>query len=88
VSTPVDPSSSLSNKGSFGPNAWLVDDMYDRFLADPNDVSQSWREFFADYQRSTVPTVASAPVVSPASSEQLVEVFDDEATQRRELSPT
>jgi 2-oxoglutarate decarboxylase len=83
VSTPVDPSSSLSNKGSFGPNAWLVDDMYDRFLADPNDVSQSWREFFADYQRSTVPTVASAPVVSPASSEQLVEVFDDEATPLR-----
>jgi 2-oxoglutarate decarboxylase len=57
--------------------------MYDRFLADPNDVSQSWREFFADYQRSTVPTVASAPVVSPASSEQLVEVFDDEATPLR-----
>ena len=34
--------------------------MYDRFLADPNDVSDSWREFFADYQRSTVPSVATA----------------------------
>ena len=54
-------------KGSFGPNAWLVDDMYDRFLADPNAVSASWREFFVDYQRSTVPTVATpAPVAASA----------------------
>jgi 2-oxoglutarate dehydrogenase E1 component len=44
--------------------------MYDRFLADPDSVSASWREFFADYQRSTVPTVATstpAPVKAPAS---------------------
>ncbi len=47
-------------KGSFGPNAWLVDDMFDRFLADPESVSASWRQFFAHYQRSTVPTVATA----------------------------
>ena len=36
--------------GAFGPNAWLVEDMYDRFLADPMAVSDSWREFFADYR--------------------------------------
>jgi 2-oxoglutarate dehydrogenase E1 component len=41
--------------GSFGPNAWLVDDMYDRFLADPESVSESWREFFADYRPAAVP---------------------------------
>src|ERR1700728_5140734 len=41
--------------GSFGPNAWLVDDMYARFLADPDSVSQSWREFFADYRPAPVP---------------------------------
>ena len=41
--------------GSFGPNAWLVDDMYDRFLADPSSVSDSWREFFADYRPAPVP---------------------------------
>jgi 2-oxoglutarate decarboxylase len=79
----VDPSSSLSNKGSFGPNAWLVDDMYDRFLADPNDVSQSWREFFADYQRSTVPTVALTPTPAPAALPVPDQVFDDEATPLR-----
>jgi 2-oxoglutarate dehydrogenase E1 component len=42
--------------GSFGPNAWLVDDMYDRFLADPDSVSESWREFFADYRPAPVPS--------------------------------
>ncbi|NNN08306.1 MAG: hypothetical protein HKL85_03830, partial [Acidimicrobiaceae bacterium] len=43
--TPESPSS-RSAKGSFGPNAWLVDDMYDRFLQDPTSVAASWREFF------------------------------------------
>ena len=67
MSTPPESSTSRVSKGSFGPNAWLVDDMYDRFLADPNSVAESWREFFADYQRSTVPSVATsvaAPVVA------------------------
>src|SRR5580698_8985008 len=45
--------------GSFGPNAWLVDDMYDRFLADPDSVSDSWREFFADYRPAPVPVPQS-----------------------------
>ena len=52
--------------GSFGPNAWLVDDMYDRFLADPNSVSESWREFFADYRPAPVP--APQPQSLPADS--------------------
>src|ERR1700689_2035049 len=50
--------------GSFGPNAWLVDDMYDRFLADPDSVSESWREFFADYRPAPVP----APQAPPAGA--------------------
>jgi 2-oxoglutarate decarboxylase len=36
--------------GAFGPNAWLVDDMYERYRRDPTSVSESWREFFADYR--------------------------------------
>jgi 2-oxoglutarate decarboxylase len=36
---------------SFGPNAWLVDEMHERYLSDPEAVSPSWQEFFADYQR-------------------------------------
>src|SRR4051812_39088058 len=36
---------------SFGPNAWLVDEMYDQYVQDPNSVSESWREFFEDYRK-------------------------------------
>src|SRR6516225_225239 len=48
--------------GSFGPNAWLVDDMYERFLADPESVGDSWREFFADYRPAPVPPPQSQSV--------------------------
>ena len=55
--------------------------MYDRFLADPNDVSDSWREFFADYQRSTVPSVATATSTPPPSPSSVT--IDSEATALR-----
>jgi 2-oxoglutarate dehydrogenase E1 component len=41
--------------------------MYDRFLADPSSVAESWREFFADYQRSTVPSIATPAVAATAA---------------------
>ena len=34
----------------FGPNAWLVEEMYERFRSDPSSVSENWQEFFADYR--------------------------------------
>ena len=34
----------------FGPNVWLVDQMYLKYLEAPDSVSESWREFFEDYQ--------------------------------------
>ncbi|QSB15707.1 multifunctional oxoglutarate decarboxylase/oxoglutarate dehydrogenase thiamine pyrophosphate-binding subunit/dihydrolipoyllysine-residue succinyltransferase subunit [Natronosporangium hydrolyticum] len=34
----------------FGPNEWIVEDMYQRYLADPASVDSAWHEFFADYQ--------------------------------------
>ena len=53
---------SEASAGSFGPNAWLVDDMYDRFLVDPTSVSDSWREFFADYRATPLPAPQVVPV--------------------------
>lgn len=57
--------------------------MYDRFLADPDAVSASWREFFADYQRSTVPTVATATATAVAAPAKPVAHIDEEATPLR-----
>ena len=36
--------------GDFGANDWLVEDMYERYLADPNSVDAAWHDFFADYR--------------------------------------
>jgi len=63
-----------------GPNAWLVDEMFEQYLADPESVSESWRDFFHDYRPSGVkastgssmpapmPTVAAtAPTSAPSA---------------------
>jgi multifunctional 2-oxoglutarate metabolism enzyme len=34
----------------FGPNEWIVEDMYQRYLADPASVDPAWHDFFADYR--------------------------------------
>jgi len=82
--TPEAPSA--ATKGSFGPNAWLVDDMYERYLADPESVAASWREFFVDYQRSTVPAVAAPYAAAPAPAPVAASPTDAEATPLRGAS--
>ena len=84
MTTPPETPASRTHKGSFGPNAWLVDDMYDRFLKDPDSVAASWREFFVDYQRSPVPVVTASHVVAPAATAVATPVvINEEATPLR-----
>ena len=47
--------------GAFGTNAWLVEEMYESYLADPQSVSESWREFFADYRSKAAGEPAPSP---------------------------
>ena len=56
------------NAGSFGPNEWLVEEMFERFQADPTSVGPSWQEFFANYRQATAPprSAAAAPATAPA----------------------
>ncbi|MCU1495137.1 MAG: 2-oxoglutarate dehydrogenase, subunit [Acidimicrobiaceae bacterium] len=54
------------SSGALGLNAWLVEEMYQEYRTDPASVSESWREFFADY-RSMLPTAggrSAAPLRS------------------------
>ena len=53
---------------ALGPNEWLVDEMYEQFLADPKSVSASWQEFFEDYRRDPSEPVAVATAPSPAKA--------------------
>jgi len=48
----------------FGPNEWIVDDMYQRYLADPSSVDSAWHDFFADYR----PVGDSAPATAAPST--------------------
>ena len=50
---------------TLGPNEWLVDEMYEQYLANPTSVSQAWQEFFADYKRD----IQAPPSVAPAQPE-------------------
>ncbi len=47
---------------AFGPNIWLVDDMYRRYQENPKSVGESWQEFFEDYRPDrTKPQRAESP---------------------------
>jgi 2-oxoglutarate decarboxylase len=36
--------------GTFGPNEWLVQEMYERYQQDPASVDKAWWDFFADFK--------------------------------------
>jgi 2-oxoglutarate decarboxylase len=50
VSSPRPSSASSSSVAGFGTNEWLVEEMYQQYLADPSSVDHAWHEFFADYR--------------------------------------
>ncbi|HEX2149249.1 MAG TPA: hypothetical protein VHI31_03620, partial [Actinomycetota bacterium] len=37
------------DSSQFGPNLWLMQEMHERYLRQPDSVSEAWREFFEDY---------------------------------------
>jgi multifunctional 2-oxoglutarate metabolism enzyme len=67
------------SKADFGPNEWLVDELYQKYLEDPDSVDRAWWNFFADYQPDSRPAqqaavngaasapTASAPAAAPAA---------------------
>ncbi|NEA25925.1 2-oxoglutarate dehydrogenase E1 subunit family protein, partial [Actinomadura bangladeshensis] len=52
----------------FGANEWLVDELYQKYLEDPNSVDEAWWNFFADYQPDSRPSS-----VTPASPQATTE---------------
>ena len=59
-------SESTPTLASFGANAWLVEDMYERYLADPASVDAAWHDFFDDYRptNAAVQPAAAAPAAT------------------------
>ena len=70
---------------SFGPNVWLVDEMYRRYLENPKAVAESWRDFFEDYR----PASLDAPQKEKAGDGEVPQSKREEApvAERREPAP-
>lgn len=96
------PSSTPSSSAvaGFGTNEWLVEEMYQQYLADPSSVDQAWHEFFADYRPgspvaasddreapSTSSDGAAAPATSYASPSPSQEVTAPAASAAQQAAP-
>ena len=65
-----------STLSSYGANIAFIEELYEKYRANPNEVSASWREFFHDYQPGEVEeeeveevaALSGAPAPSPAAS--------------------
>ncbi len=57
---------------SLGYNTGYIEDLYNQYVADPDSVSESWREFFADYHPSE--SFVSAPADQDVATKPLPEV--------------
>ncbi|MFI5753827.1 multifunctional oxoglutarate decarboxylase/oxoglutarate dehydrogenase thiamine pyrophosphate-binding subunit/dihydrolipoyllysine-residue succinyltransferase subunit [Streptomyces sp. NPDC051569] len=55
-----------SPAAAFGANEWLVDEIYQQYLQDPNSVDRAWWDFFADYKPGTSGT-ADKPAETAAA---------------------
>jgi 2-oxoglutarate decarboxylase len=50
ASAPPDHDQGPGSPADFGANEWLVEELYQRYLADPSSVDRAWWSFFTDYQ--------------------------------------
>src|SRR5579859_2549878 len=55
-----------SGQADFGANEWLVEELYQRYQADPSSVDRAWWSFFADYTPALTNGTGPQPVISAA----------------------
>ena len=53
---------------AFGPNEWLVDELYQQYLVDKNSVDKAWWAFFADYTPEGPPAGNGGPGANGAAA--------------------
>ncbi|MDQ4024462.1 MAG: multifunctional oxoglutarate decarboxylase/oxoglutarate dehydrogenase thiamine pyrophosphate-binding subunit/dihydrolipoyllysine-residue succinyltransferase subunit, partial [Actinomycetota bacterium] len=58
-----------SEQEKFGPNIWLVDEMYRRYQENPKAVSEPWRDFFDGYEPAGTQKRTERPPEAPARAE-------------------
>jgi multifunctional 2-oxoglutarate metabolism enzyme len=60
------------SREDFGPNTWLVEELYRQYVTDPESVSDVWQEFFEDYQPRTGDGRPPATPAPPAPTSRLL----------------
>ncbi|MGX1314421.1 2-oxoglutarate decarboxylase [Streptomyces calvus] len=70
---------------AFGANEWLVDEIYQQYLQDPNSVDRAWWDFFADYKPGAPAT--SAPAGNAATAAAGTTTTAQPAAQARPAAP-
>ena len=58
----------VAGQADFGANEWLVEELYQRYLADPGSVDRAWWSFFADYQPTLPNGTGPQPVIGLQSA--------------------
>ncbi|MFD4770197.1 2-oxoglutarate dehydrogenase E1 subunit family protein, partial [Streptomyces niveus] len=53
---------------AFGANEWLVDEIYQQYLQDPNSVDRAWWDFFADYKPGNTGAADKSPEPAATST--------------------
>lgn len=71
----------------FGPNEWLVEEMYQRFLDDPKDVDPAWHDFFADYRPGGSLSGAAPAEDSPTAQAAAEQAGAEQAAERAAAAP-
>src|SRR5437016_9589577 len=54
---------------TYGANIAFIEELYERYRANPESVSASWREFFHDYTDGEERVATAAPAVAPPAAE-------------------
>ena len=65
----------------FGTNEWLVDEMYQRFLKDPDSVDKAWLAFFRDYHPDSPPNSGNDRTADQPSGQTADRTADQSAGQ-------
>ncbi|MFE7972305.1 multifunctional oxoglutarate decarboxylase/oxoglutarate dehydrogenase thiamine pyrophosphate-binding subunit/dihydrolipoyllysine-residue succinyltransferase subunit [Streptomyces shenzhenensis] len=67
--TTTDEQAGKNPTAAFGANEWLVDEIYQQYLQDPNSVDRAWWDFFADYKPGAAAAPAQAGTAAAGAAE-------------------
>src|SRR3974390_1180339 len=71
----------------FGANEWLVDELYQRYLADPGSVDRAWGSFFSDYRPTRGNGTGSRPAMPDGVPARTLNVASPSASASAPAAP-